>query len=155
MAADQTHTIARLPVSNAAYDEIRGLLENAGYRDYLKDGVVVLDMTGIGLERKEPLKRVDPFAEANADETPAAQDLLSGWGEGGTLGNLNRAKAQVESLANVAAGVVGESAVRMGEVLLLTIEDAISQVEQDDRITAEWSKELCEFRSKVKEGVPA
>lgn len=70
----RTHTIARLTVSAATYDEIRGLLGDALHRDYqLTQGVVVLDMAGIGLERSEPLQRVDPFADVTDRETESAE----------------------------------------------------------------------------------
>lgn len=42
-----THTFARLEISEAAYDEIRGKLEAAGYDCVSATGII--DMQGIGL----------------------------------------------------------------------------------------------------------
>jgi hypothetical protein len=55
-----THTYAVLEVSDAAHDEIRKLLEDAGYRDQLheEDGRLLIDMHGIALA-----KRVAPEEE--------------------------------------------------------------------------------------------
>ncbi|TXM72172.1 hypothetical protein FV226_13160 [Methylobacterium sp. WL12] len=64
------------------------------------------------------------------------------WGEGGTLGRLERAKAQVEAVAYFAAPELGADAAHLRDVLLLTIEDAIVQVQQDDRFTANMAKEI-------------
>lgn len=52
LAAHVTHTFAELEVSPAAYDEIRGLLEAAGYQHAFLDGGAI-DMHGIGLVRGE------------------------------------------------------------------------------------------------------
>lgn len=47
-----THTFAELEVSAAAYDEIRKLLEEAGYQHaFMEDGVI--DMHGIGLTKAD------------------------------------------------------------------------------------------------------
>ena len=49
-----TYTYAILEVSAAAYDEIRGALEAAGYQDAFHDdgdGYEVIDMHGIALRR--------------------------------------------------------------------------------------------------------
>jgi len=51
----QTHTIVEMDVSQQAYDEIRAKLEEAGYDHvFMEDGVI--DMTGIGITRGEPLQ---------------------------------------------------------------------------------------------------
>ncbi len=58
----QTHTFAELGISAAAYDEIRGKLEAAGYQHaFMEPGAI--DMHGIGVTR-EP--------EPTVAETPAA-----------------------------------------------------------------------------------
>jgi len=48
----QTHTVATLEVSTSAYDEIKKLLEEAGYQHtFIGD---MIDMSGIGLVSEEP-----------------------------------------------------------------------------------------------------
>lgn len=54
----RTHSYALLQVSADAYDEIRALLEHAGYRDQINEAGEV-DMHGIALTRGEPLKDTD------------------------------------------------------------------------------------------------
>lgn len=55
-----THTYAKLVVSPATYDEVRGKLLAAGYEHALlsEDDGEVIDMHGIGLEReaREPTR---------------------------------------------------------------------------------------------------
>lgn len=48
-----TYTYALLEVSPAAYDEIKRLLEAAGYQDQFHEdrGEVVIDMHGLALQR--------------------------------------------------------------------------------------------------------
>lgn len=69
----------------------------------------------------------------------AARSALSpdGPAEGGTLGRLKRAKAQVSELASNSAASLCYHSHLLKEDLLHTIEDAIVQVRQDDRIASE------------------
>ena len=60
----QTHTVATMEISRAAYDEITQKLRAAGY-DHVFDGELI-DMTGIGLE-PEPPKPVTPTVFVNAE----------------------------------------------------------------------------------------
>ncbi len=46
----QTHTYAVLPVSKAAFDEIKGKLEAAGYQHVFDNNGAIIDMHGIALE---------------------------------------------------------------------------------------------------------
>ncbi|MCJ2084198.1 hypothetical protein [Methylobacterium sp. J-090] len=52
MTRTHTHTVAELAISAPAYDEIRKLLEAAGYQ-HAFDAEGMIDMTGIGLTRGE------------------------------------------------------------------------------------------------------
>ena len=49
-----THTVARLAISRAAFQEIRTKLFNYGYADAIqaRGGKVVIDMTGLALEEE-------------------------------------------------------------------------------------------------------
>jgi hypothetical protein len=60
MMTRQTHTVALLQLSKAAYTEIADKLKAAGYDHAFSetDGVAFIDMTGIGVTAQEP----DPVA---------------------------------------------------------------------------------------------
>ena len=57
-----TYTLVRLPISKAAYDEIRGKLEAADYHHVIMEKGE-LDMTHIALEQ-EPAPQRSPFKKS-------------------------------------------------------------------------------------------
>lgn len=79
--------------------------------------------------------------QKHRDTIERAKDTTM-FAEGGVLGMLERAKAKVEALAYFAAPELGDDAAFVREVLLLTIEDAIAQVQQDDAFTADLAKRV-------------
>ena len=82
----------------------------------------------VSFDRSEDRAKKGP-----ADEEEAEQNEY----EGGTLGRLERAKATVAELARYAAEPLGYQAHVLRTALLHTIEDAIVQVQQDDRFASE------------------
>jgi hypothetical protein len=81
-----THTYAIMDVSEAAYNEIKKKLEDAGYQHAIhidRDGSVVLDMHGIALAIEtlppvpNPNKRIEErWGMITADKKPSILEVL-------------------------------------------------------------------------------
>lgn len=72
-----THTFAELDVSPAAYDEIRGKLEEAGYQHAFIGSAI--DMHGIGLVRATESPDTDEDSMQRIELGDVARDTITGF----------------------------------------------------------------------------
>lgn len=72
-----SHTLATLEVSLTTFNEIKGLLENAGYDHVFLEGGKMMDMTGIGLAPPPEPDKVDILINAQPFTIPYGDGDLS------------------------------------------------------------------------------